>query len=362
MSTFNKQIDANIRDLDHSFFGSWSVDEDSAWNLGFPGAGTRNIGLRFTGVTIPQGSTINSAIIRFRDDDTKTVNLVARIRGIAEDNTAEFVLSPEDSARTRTKTTAVVNWSATINQSTGSNRDTPDITSIVQELVNRVGWVSGNAMAFYLDDNGSPSGHYLSVNEYDDNPSYSAILIVDYTEPDPGEPFSQRLSEISGVGIVPIGSRGIKLAKDGKTIESTNPDDYNLWTKYPPLTFLEKKTVQIEIDTTDGCPEVGTLTEIVPHDYDFFPFVIARVEQDGIEERYDMPVSDFPIFGAFCDGDHGLRFSFDYEIKDDSIEINYSAYCQGLVMGEENECISSTLTFNIYLYFYMWELGSAWPV
>ena len=45
MSTFNKQIDANIRDLDHSFFGSWSVDEDSAWNLGFPGAGTRNIGL-----------------------------------------------------------------------------------------------------------------------------------------------------------------------------------------------------------------------------------------------------------------------------------------------------------------------------
>lgn len=159
-----------------------------------------------------------------------------------------------------------------------------------------------------------------------------------------------------------MADRGIKFAKDGFDITSTNIDDYNLWTKYPPLTFLEKKIVQITIDTTDGCPAVGTLTESVSYSYDFIPLVIARIEDDTLEEKYDLPINNLPIGGVSrCDGDHDLRVAFDYTIREGYVDVKYSAYCASLIEGVEDECISSNLVFNIYLYFYMWELGSMWP-
>src|SRR3990167_10768341 len=134
MSVFTKRIDADIRDTDHTFdkdTSTWSIDASSAWNVGNPGFVLRNIGLRFISVNISKNSTINSAKITFVAFDTKSVSLVSRIQGIAQDNTGEFVLSPEDSARTRTKTTAVVSWNATVSETTGNTFDSPDIKTIV---------------------------------------------------------------------------------------------------------------------------------------------------------------------------------------------------------------------------------------
>lgn len=185
MSTFTKRIDATIRDLDHTFDGAtWTVDQDTAWNLGNPGAVTRNIGLRFTGVNVPKNATINSAKITFIASGTQSnTGMNLRIKGVAEDNTSEFVLSPESSARTRTKTTAVVSWTGTINQTNGVGLDTPDISTIISEIVSRAGWASGNALAIYLYDNGSTSGQYISVDEYGDDTTHAALLTIDYTDP-----------------------------------------------------------------------------------------------------------------------------------------------------------------------------------
>jgi len=182
MSVFTKRVDADIRDINHVYDGTWSVWENSAYNIGNPGAVIRNTSLRFIGVNIPKDSIINSAKISFTYGSTESITgMKILIKGVAEDNTGEFVSSPEDTARTRTKTTASVVWEGTISYSGGVAYDTPDIKTIIQEIVNRSGWVSGNALAIYLYDNGSSYGKYISMDEYSDGLGDSALLTVDYT-------------------------------------------------------------------------------------------------------------------------------------------------------------------------------------
>lgn len=243
MALFNKQIDSNIRDVDNTNSGgSWSVSSTSALNIGNPGAVTRNISLRFTGVTIPQGTTINSAKIRFIASATKTPSIAAKIEGVAEDNTGEFVTSPEDTARTRTKTSANAAWNGSISHTLDSALDTPDITSIVQEIVNRGGWASGNAMAFFLSDDGSSSGNYISVYEYNTttpNGAKAAELIIDYgsgttTSTSTTTTTTSTSTTVTTTTLPPLSPEyyGVKVYKQDTIESSLSPKDFFLNSKY----------------------------------------------------------------------------------------------------------------------------------
>lgn len=154
----------------------------------------------------------------------------------------------------------------------------------------------------------------------------------------------------------------IKLMKDGHLISDNDIANTRLWTKYPPRIFLEKKTGTITINTVQGCPDTYHNLD-VPHDYNFVPLVIGRIKQSTSSRFYRMPAANFPIgTGLTCPEDYELRAAFNYRVKNDKVIIDYNAYCQALIMGYDNECIGTTLTFNYELMFYLWELGSPWPV
>jgi len=149
---------------------------------------------------------------------------------------------------------------------------------------------------------------------------------------------------------------GMKIAKAGKNTSSTTIGDYSFWSKYPSLTFMEKKTVQISV-TGSGCS--GTTN--VPFDYDFFPLVIGYVAKtagnptDYNNQKYLMPANEFA--GISCDLFHEQSLSFTYQINDDSVDIIWSSIC--IDMGDlSEECPVENATFEVYLYFYMWEMGS----
>lgn len=149
-----------------------------------------------------------------------------------------------------------------------------------------------------------------------------------------------------------MGDRGLKFAKDGYTVESTNPDHYNLWTKYPPLGLLEKKTTTVTIQGA-GC-SLAIDTKDVPHDYDFIPLVIGTAEKQGTGVEELMPI--VPDF--YCDFTFPVSSSFiNYRVYDDRVQIRSYAACA--IMGFE-ECPVFNVTYNINLYFYLWELGSIW--
>ncbi len=321
MAVFTKRIDANIRDVDNTNSGgSWTPNLSSAYNIGNPGAVTRNISLRFTDVTIAQGTTINSAKITFVAYGTKTVALVSKIEGVDEDNTAEFVISPEDTARTRTKTTANVAWSGSIGQTNGNGLDTPEIKTIVQEIINRGSWSSGNAMAFWLSDNGTGSGEYLSLYEYNDDPTKAALLTIDYdsgtttstststTTTTTSTSTSTSTSTTTSVSlttststtstttststtttststtttttsttttlpIFPLPFSGVKFSKEKINVLQTNdPRNLTFSSRYPNLKYFEKGHIRLSFNAGDL--DISA-TGIYQHNLGYYPFVEA---------------------------------------------------------------------------------------
>ncbi len=115
--------------------------------------GEHPVGLRFQGINIVQGATITNAYIEFvaADSDSPVTSLT--IRGEANDNAAPF--SAGSPITSRSLTTQSVAWDGEAGGWTsGSVYQTPDLTAVVQEIVNRAGWSQGNAMVFSITGTG----------------------------------------------------------------------------------------------------------------------------------------------------------------------------------------------------------------
>lgn len=156
-----------------------------------------------------------------------------------------------------------------------------------------------------------------------------------------------------------MSNTGFKILKQGKSASSTDIADYVFWSKYPPLTFLDKVSLSITINSTNGIPAGGT--QSYNHGYGFAPLVLAVIEDDTINERFFLPAKDIGLTGLSCDGDHILSATFDYDITSTQVIINYTVYCMAAFMGAGEDPVTGSGTINVDLYFYMWELGSDWP-
>jgi hypothetical protein len=152
----------------------------------------RIAGFRFDGVEIPQGATVASAWIQFTSASTiaggGTAAAVVDIYGENTDDAAAFTTGAADIS-SRTQTSATVAWSLPESSGAsawtigdrGTNQRTPDLAPIVQEIVDRAGWASGNAIAFTLQHDGGGLGSRVVVAQ-DDNAYKEAVLYVDWAE------------------------------------------------------------------------------------------------------------------------------------------------------------------------------------
>jgi hypothetical protein len=140
------------------------------------------IGLRFTGIPIPKGTTITDAWVRFEVDEekggTEPVNLI--IEGELSPSPAAFS-STANNVSSRSRTTAQVQWSVpnwTTVGDQGPDQTTPSIASIIQEIVNQDGW-DGSAIVLIFRDN--PANPSLGVRCVEAGPgSDAALLHIDY--------------------------------------------------------------------------------------------------------------------------------------------------------------------------------------
>lgn len=114
--------------------------------------GSKSAAVRFQNVTIPQGTTVTSATISFyiENKGSGSGSLKFDCYGIDEDNTSSF-----SDPFGRPKTTAH-NQTATALTATGTYFGV-NVTGMMNEILARGGWVSGNAMGFILLDDSSPS-------------------------------------------------------------------------------------------------------------------------------------------------------------------------------------------------------------
>ena len=137
------------------------------------------VGVKFNYITIPQGATIDKAYIQFASKGTATNATTLTIK--AEDvNTAATFSSTNNNISSRVTTTASTSWTPeawNVADAAGADQRTPDISNVIQEIVNRNGWASGNNLAIIVEG----SGRRRSWS-YDGKSSAAPLLHIEYTE------------------------------------------------------------------------------------------------------------------------------------------------------------------------------------
>jgi len=137
----------------------------------------QTVGVRFNGVTIPQGATIVNAYVQFQVDETTTEATALTIQGEAHDNAPTFVnISRNISGRTRTNAAALwapVPWETV--GAAGPDQQTPDIASVIQEIVSRPGWTSGNSLVIIITGTGK-----RVAESYNGDQAGAPLLRVEY--------------------------------------------------------------------------------------------------------------------------------------------------------------------------------------
>jgi len=121
--------------------------------------------IRFTNVTIPQGSTIRSAWARFMAYDSQVISgIVLKCYFVNADDPD----APADQAELDGfSLTSAVNWTSIPLWSDGIRYTTPDLKTILQTIVDRSGWASGNAVILIIEDNSSAAGANRKFSSYD---------------------------------------------------------------------------------------------------------------------------------------------------------------------------------------------------
>lgn len=119
----------------------------------------------FRGVTIPASATISAAHISFKADGNGSVTTCKVI--IYGNDTASAIYPGSFAAYgLKVTTTASVSWTITA-WTSGTFYDSPDLSTVVQEIVNRVDWTSGNAMMFLVKDDGSTANAIRNPSGWD---------------------------------------------------------------------------------------------------------------------------------------------------------------------------------------------------
>ncbi|MEO8066557.1 MAG: fibronectin type III domain-containing protein [Flavobacteriales bacterium] len=121
--------------------------------------GDQTVGLWFNGVTVPQGAIVVGAYVQFTASTTENPGVSAlQIRCEASDNAAQIGFAPFGlSSRIPT---GAITWNPApwdVVDERALDQRTPQLSSIVQQVINRPGWQSGNAMLVGITGTGGRS-------------------------------------------------------------------------------------------------------------------------------------------------------------------------------------------------------------
>lgn len=308
MATFSKRVAASADDgrKDPNFSPAWDYTGTSL-KTGAESIPTRSItaAVRFNAVTIPNGSTVSSATITFTASFNDSNNVLTKVYGIDEDDTADFSSDPTG----RTKTTASSDWDQ--NGVTAESTYNATVTSQVQEIIDRAGWSSGNDMGFLIENDGSSAGNIHFFYAYDGSTTKAALLSVTYTPPatttstsststsssttttTSSSTSSSTTTTSTSTTITPEIDFGIRLSKIGFEATSSNPNDFLLWSKYPQLQVLQTNQFSRAF-VNDGYVDYY-------HGLNYKPFALGFLQwYDGVSDTIssDFRLLDWSIEGA----------------------------------------------------------------
>lgn len=135
-------------------------------------------GMVFRNINIPPQANITRAYIQFKAATGNSSNTSLLLEGHATHYTGIFKPNIDDIGF-RARTDASIAWNNIEPWTEGQTYRSPDVSSIVQEIISGPRWESGNAMAILVSDNGSAGGTRNAVS-YDGSASEAPRLIVQW--------------------------------------------------------------------------------------------------------------------------------------------------------------------------------------
>jgi len=145
VSSYNQEITAGSNDAEEKVSSGSVGTGSSDLELAYNGSTQNIVGLRFTNVNTVQGTIINSATTTFQVDETGFTGTV-NLRIYAEDvDDASAFSSSNLNISNRPLTGNFTDWTITSQWTPSSSTwTTPNLANIIQEVIDRPGWSSGN--------------------------------------------------------------------------------------------------------------------------------------------------------------------------------------------------------------------------
>jgi fibronectin type 3 domain-containing protein len=143
----------------------------------------QTVGMRFTGVAVPAGATISNAYVQFQVDETPSAATNLTVAGQAVDNPPAFTTAVRN-VSSRPRTTAAVGWTPAAWPTIGArgpDQRTPNLASVVQEIVSRQGWAGGNALALIVTGSGR-----RTAEAFESGAGLAPVLHIEYSSSSQG--------------------------------------------------------------------------------------------------------------------------------------------------------------------------------
>jgi hypothetical protein len=181
--TLNIRVNSGNDDVEESSSGSMYITSsdlelvDDSTSNGID----QTVGIRFTDIILPQGSTITSAYIEFETDTTDSVSTSLTIHAQDSDDAPAFS-SATNNVSSREKTSASFTWEPSEWNTVSEKHQTPDdsLEHLVQEVVDRPGWIPGNDMVFIITGTGT-----RTAEAYEGESANAPLLHIEYDNTTP---------------------------------------------------------------------------------------------------------------------------------------------------------------------------------
>ncbi len=301
--TVEVRVAASSDDAEESATGSVSLTS-SDLELVTDGS-IQKVGMRFNGVAVPHRAAVLNAWIQFQTKSTGSAATSLSIQGQAVDTAATFTTTAANLS-SRPKTTAAAPWAPVPWNTVGAagpDQRTPNISAVIQEIVNRAGWSSGNALAILITGtgmrtawsyNGLPTGAPLLHVEFVPGVSGPSpdIAVVPNPEHDYGAvpvgANASRTFAINNLGSVDLQVTGTSLVggqvaefaivQGGAPFTVAPGTTHNLDVRFAPTSFGVKTTtlrltsddpdesmLDVALSGTGTAPDVDVVPN--PHNY-----------------------------------------------------------------------------------------------
>ena len=139
--------------------------------------GDQSVGMRFRGIQLPNGATIKKAYLQFTVAGVNTQPTDLTIHAELATN-AETFTEVKGNISSRKRTKASVKWSPepwNVRGARSEKQRTPDLSSLIQEVVAQADWQEGNALVLIVSGSGK-----RVAKSYDGDPAGAPLLHIEY--------------------------------------------------------------------------------------------------------------------------------------------------------------------------------------